>query len=118
MARPSKEPDERRTAFVRYRVTPEEKARLEAQAERAGLPLGEFARQAAERAQIVARVSRADFALTDQLRRLGVNLNQIAKHVNAGRTPPAYLERLCARVEDMLERLFDEEGGGRGPTGG
>jgi hypothetical protein len=118
MARPQKQATDKRPRVVSFRMTEEEHARLEAKAREAGQPIGEYARQAAEGGRIVARVSRVDFALTDQIRRLGVNLNQIAKHVNAGRSPPVYLERLCARVEAMLERLFDEEGGGRGPTGG
>lgn len=108
MARPRKQPASRRTAWISYRVTPEEKAAIQAQAAQAGFSIGDFSRQAAKKTRIVIQQSTADFESIDQLRRVGVNLNQIARAANAGGALPPYLERLCARIETLLDRLFDE----------
>lgn len=108
MARPRKQPASRRTAWISYRVTPDEKAQIQAQAEKAGFSIGDYSRQAVKKTRLVIKESAADFERVDQLRRVGVNLNQIARALNAGGTLPPYLERLCTRIETLLDRLFDE----------
>ncbi len=110
MARPRKPTQSKRCAWIGYRVTADDKARIVAQAERAGLRLGEYARRSALTTEIkIQPTPRADFETADQLRRLGVNLNQIARAVNTGGQLPAYLERLCERIETTLDKIFDED---------
>jgi hypothetical protein len=48
----------------------------------------------------------AEARLASALIRLGVNLNQIARHMNAGRSAPAYLEELILRIDRHLDELY------------
>ncbi|PJN94192.1 hypothetical protein CNY89_15975 [Amaricoccus sp. HAR-UPW-R2A-40] len=50
-------------------------------------------------------------ALATALLRLGVNLNQIARHMNAGRAAPSYLPALIEDIRRHVERLVDDEPG-------
>jgi hypothetical protein len=45
--------------------------------------------------------------------RIGVNLNQIARHMNAGREAPPDLSALIARVDGLLDQIY-----GSGDNGG
>ncbi len=80
---------QRQTAF-KVRLSVAERATLEAAAVRSGLTLGSYIRQVAlgsDTPRQVRRppVERAELArLLGQLGRLGGNLNQIARRVNAG----------------------------------
>jgi Bacterial mobilisation protein (MobC) len=47
------------------------------------------------------------------LLRLGVNLNQIARHMNAGRGAPPDLSALIARINALLDGIY-----GPGDNGG
>jgi hypothetical protein len=79
---------ERRTASLRSWVTAEEKKRLEAAAERAGAGLSEYIRELclrrAGKAPVVAGTRRNPLAksLADELRAIGINLNQLARIAN------------------------------------
>ena len=54
--------------------------------------------------------------LTTALLRIGVNLNQIAHHVNAGRsTPVVELSDLIARINATMDALDESGGAGQGP---
>ena len=52
-------------------------------------------------------------ALAVALLRLGVNLNQIARHMNAGRGAPPDLSALIARIDALLDQIY-----GPGDNGG
>jgi hypothetical protein len=53
-------------------------------------------------------IRRADPALLIELNRIGVNLNQIAKIVNTGRTPPYnMLEEALLRLNELMDQLQD-----------
>ena len=79
---------ERRTVSLRSWVTPEEKQRVEAEARAAGNGLSEYVRSALPRrggqTPIVAGTRRNPDAkrLADELRAIGINLNQIAHVAN------------------------------------
>ena len=105
MPRPTKE--NRRDRFKSFRFNDAEIARLRARARAAGCTLSSYVRARlleapgpepgpVERRKVHAlsaeatRRSEADFgrrALAEQMRRVGVNLNQIAKRMNAERIP-------------------------------
>lgn len=100
MARPRKDEHEKRNEVVRLRLTLAEHEHVRSQAETAGVTVSEFLRRRAL-GYIVpqARVRRgADPMLLNELNRIGVNLNQIARNQNSGRP-----ERLDAEV--VLDEL-------------
>jgi hypothetical protein len=115
MARPRKSPEDRRDARHILRLTDEERAQAEARASSYGLTLSEyFRRQALSRPLPERRAERqATAELTTALLRLGVNLNQIARHMNAGHSAPGDLPALIATIAQHLERLSDEPRGDR-----
>ncbi|WP_108676687.1 plasmid mobilization protein [Acuticoccus yangtzensis] len=125
IARPVKDPFEQRSAQVNIRLTAAERAVLEARAHAAGTSMTDFVRQAALGGKgkgrrktpepVPVALSESDFALRNELRRIGVNLNQIARVLNAdGVVPPEAL----AAVAEKLDRIFDRllEGGANGPA--
>ena len=74
--RPKKAAADRRTGQIRIRVTPREKARIEREAQEAGLSASDYLRRRALDRPVEARVDADARAL---LRRLGVNLNQLVR---------------------------------------
>lgn len=111
MPRPRKQAEQKRSRVIAFRVTDDEYAAVENKARKAEIDIGDFARHAVLRKRVTQRqtAAPADFEAVDQLRRLGVNFNQIARALNSGGgTPPQSFQRLCARVEALLGTLFAE----------
>lgn len=105
MARPRKDDDHRRTETVAFRVTPAERMQLENAAIAAGLSASEYARGQALKGRVVVQQSRTlDHAAFDELRRVGVNLNQLARIANQAGRVPRELARACAALERILVR--------------
>lgn len=113
VARPKKSPDELRDTYVQVRLTVRERAQLEQRAAAYGLTLSEYMRRTGNGRPLPAGVaeqhSRA--VLATALLRLGVNLNQIARHMNAGRFAPSYLPHLIEDIRGHVERLSRDEPG-------
>lgn len=112
MARPQKPEHERRSNGLNIRLTEIERVRAERSAAAYGVGLSEFFRRRALGHRLPAgQIDRQQMAeATAALLRLGVNLNQIAKHVNAGRgTPVQELSDLIARINSAMDSL-DESG--------
>ncbi len=70
-----------RSGRVHLRVSDREKDQFTAKAKAAGLGLSEYLRKAA---LDVGVIHKYDQAALHQLRKIGVNLNQIAHHLNSG----------------------------------
>jgi len=106
MARPTIDPAKKRTGGVRVPLSPVELAKLKAKADHAEMNVTAFVRAAALGQDVIVRKSSApDFLTRDELRRIGVNLNQIAKAMNASRDAlPASLISAC----EKLDLLFDQ----------
>ncbi len=79
--RPKKKKADLRTAQFRIRVTPREKDRIEHEAREAGLSSSDYLRRRALGEPVVAQ---ADAGAERQLRRVGVNLNQLVRAAHAG----------------------------------
>ena len=114
MARPRQ--GEVRDQRVNFRLTLEEALRLRERAARAGQSLSNYARAAALGA---AGSSRRDYsrpyamepASFHQIRLLGVNLNQIAKRLNAqDLPPPPQLAPLLADIQAALRKALAGHG--------
>ena len=108
MARPRKDPAAKRTETVRISLSPVEIATLKAKAERAQTNVTAFVRATALGTQIAVKPSApADFELRQELRRIGVNLNQIAKALNAGREGmPSSLAACCEKLDAIFDRML------------
>lgn len=107
MARPSLRPEERRDdRLPNLRVTAVERALIEEKAAAAGLTLVEYCRRAIFKSQVPPRRGTTDQALLVELNRVGVNLNQIAHRVNAGRNLPPDFPDVLADVREAIEKVL------------
>lgn len=108
MARPKSDPMKRRTEQLNLRLSPVELAALQSKADAAGTNLTAFTRAAAlSRKLPSAPVSSVDFETRQELRRIGINLNQIAKAMNARREAlPESLVATCAKLDSLFDRIM------------
>ncbi len=109
MARPKKLKEERLTKRLEIRLTATIYARLADAANDASMSLTDYARQQISNGQVIINQTRKlDHATFDQLRRLGVLLNQLTKTSNAtGKISPEIV-RLSKRIEKVLIQNIDD----------
>lgn len=105
MPRPKKQDGEGRTETIRARVTIAEKNHCLQQAALAGLSEAEYVRRRSIGYKVPPAPSKADAALLMELNRIGVNLNQLTKHANAGRDLPHSVHELLGEVKTLLEKV-------------
>ena len=110
MARPKKAPEEKRDLRVAFRLSAPDAESLGARAKAAGLSVGAYARMMALQGKVqVVQRREPDFELLDQLRRIGVNLNQLAREQHRrGHHDPDYLRALCTQIEGLLAQTIEE----------
>jgi hypothetical protein len=87
-------------------VTSTERALIEDRASKAGLTLVEYCRRAIFKSRIAPVRTSTDQALLVELNRVGVNLNQIAKRVNAGRNLPPDFPDVLAEVREAVRKVM------------
>jgi len=102
MTRPTKTDLERRSEQVKIRLTLSEVEHLRDQARKAGLSLAGFVRRRALALTVQPPPSRADAQLLAELNRIGVNVNQLARSANTGRTFAGDWQA----IEEELSRLL------------
>lgn len=109
MARPQKSPEERRTQQVNVALSPVEIAALQSKADEAKTTVTAFVRASALNKRVTVKKSDApDFMTRNELRRIGVNLNQIARALNEGRGHvPEDLSNVCNQLEALFDRWLD-----------
>ena len=102
--------------WISFRVTAEEHFQLTDKAQRSGMVPGDYARSRALRG--IARPKRhapatapifgdATRAVFHELRKQGVNLNQIAHHCNRNQVPPPHeVSELAKVIMALWERLL------------
>ncbi|PLU25733.1 MobC family plasmid mobilization relaxosome protein [Sinorhizobium medicae] len=106
MARPTKAPEERRTTSLPpVRVTEAEMAIVHAQAQAARLSVSDFLRQRAVVGTVTPRPTAGSDRLLVELNRAGVNLNQIARHLNSGGSVPSDLGHVLHQLYTVLEKV-------------
>jgi hypothetical protein len=107
MGRPKISPQDKRDCRTQVMFTMGERAELEARAHALGLTLSEYVRRRTLGVplppQSADRVTQDKLATS--LLRIGVNLNQITKHMNAGRHAPPELPALVATINTHLKIL-------------
>jgi hypothetical protein len=116
MARPTKSPTERRTEQVKIVLSPVELAQVKGKADRADTTVTAFVRAAALGKPVTVKQSTApDFMTRNELRRIGVNLNQIAHTLNAGLGhTPVELTSVCRKLETLFDRWLEHGSEDRG----
>ncbi len=108
-----------RDKHVSFRLNAEEHFKLIDKAQRSGMSVGDFVRarslQARKRkAREIEGASTlpAELNLAQQLRKIGVNVNQIAHHCNRFQVPPpAELGPLLADIRALLNAAWSRSGG-------
>ena len=105
IARPRITDPLKKSEAFRVRLTVEERATIEAKADKVGLSVSDYVRRCALSRKLPQPPAHGiDFEAKQELRRIGVNLNQITKAMNArGQVAPSSL----ASVTDQLEAIFD-----------
>lgn len=111
MARPKKDPTTRRTERVDVRVSPLELAQLQEKAATAKTTAADFVRASAlDQSFTVVQSTAPEFASRDELRRIGVNLNQIAKALNARQQAlPASLVSCCEKLDILFDQWLNHD---------
>jgi hypothetical protein len=108
MTRTRKNEDAKHTRRLIVRLTDEDQARIRANAQKAGLRLSEYVRRVAVDGQVVVRRETAyGMSLAFQLRKIGVNLNQLARAANSNGEIPPELAQLCGRMEILLDSVVE-----------
>ena len=103
MARPRKPPGELKTDTLAFRLSPAERLQIEHAASGAGITASEYARMQTLSGRVVVRPSHTlDHAAFDQLRRIGVNLNQLTRLAHQRESIPAGLPEILAAIEQLL----------------
>jgi len=114
MARPKKPDHERRDHNHAVRLSSLELAQIEHSASMAGMTITDFFRSRAlgHRIKSTTQIDRDQMdKATVALLRLGVNLNQLTKHVNAGRPAPVVeLADLITRINETMDALDESRG--------
>lgn len=103
-----------RDRHVSFRLSAEEHFKLMDKAQRSGMSVGDFlrarslqARKRKAREIEVAAPLPGELGLAQQLRKIGVNVNQIAHHCNRFQVPPpAELEPLLSEIRTILNAAW------------
>ena len=110
--RPQKSERERRSDHLNVRLTILERAKLDAEARRLGLPVSSYVRRLIGKRRLVEprHTPALSHAAIAALNRVGNNLNQLARHANAkgDLTPIArHLNQALSRLETAVEALLE-----------
>ena len=111
MARPTMAPEDRRDDQLNIRLSDRERVRLEYRAAALGITLAEYMRDRGLGYRLSRRAAdrQANAHALDTLNRLGVNLNQIAHHANAGwmtAGTDAALQTLLTEIQAAMRGLM------------
>lgn len=107
MARPRKPGDERRSCQIAIRLTPAERLRLDTAAAKAGLSITAYVRKQALRGRVLVRRTTAlpDRTL-EELRRLGIALNQLTKTAHTYRRIDPETGHIARNAEAFLAKAI------------
>lgn len=105
--RPPKAAAEKRSAEVKFHVTPDVKRRLQNEAIIAGTDLATYCREKVLTGQSPRHIPPAILAAVDELARQGNNLNQLARIANTQKGMDGIVMRLIGLIE-FYERLAAE----------
>ncbi len=109
MARPIKDDATKLShSLPSIRCTEAERNLIETNARKAGLSLSEYVRQMVLKGKIVIRESNCNLEAVHQIRKLGVNLNQQTRKLNATGIIPVELKSLWQKLDAVLDNMLGE----------
>jgi len=108
MSRPIKNIDEKLSSLLRVRCTSKEKETIALKADQLGLSVSEYIRHVALGRSVKIQEPKYGFELTQQVRKLGVNINQIARHFNSTHVMPEDFKRVLPKLEILLDKLLED----------
>lgn len=109
MARPTKDDaDKMSHTLPAVRCTASEKSLIQDRSKAAGLSISEYVRQMIFDGKVIVQESSFDFETAQQLRKLGVNLNQQTKKLNATGIMPNELKRIWQKLETVLDQMMEQ----------
>lgn len=109
MARPKKEIAEKQNRrFPTVRCTEKELSTLRSLSTKAHLTLSDFIRQKSLKGKVVVKksINPMNFALINELNKIGTNLNQIAKKANSTGEVSKSIENVNQKIEMVLDKLL------------
>ena len=92
---------------MRARCTNDEFSIIQDNAGKAGLSMSEYVRSMALYGRLTIKESTADFALINELRKIGVNINQQTRKLNTYAQLPAALPPLWDKLSTLLDRIIE-----------
>ncbi|QXV66309.1 plasmid mobilization relaxosome protein MobC [Mucilaginibacter sp. 21P] len=106
MGRPALQEEDKRTIQVNIRLTKEENDVICNYAQASAMTPANWIRQKAFTGRFPAiKLSPINAALYRELHKIGVNLNQAVKQLNAGKLSPAFLTILTALIKTQKDIL-------------
>lgn len=107
MARPPKHQDDRRSSILKIRVTTTEHDSLKREAAHAGYTVTEIARRKLLGERLTVRTSRhLPVDAYNELKKIGVNLNQMARRMNASpRVDPLDVQLVRHDIDRLMDLL-------------
>ncbi|MFD1257871.1 plasmid mobilization relaxosome protein MobC [Mucilaginibacter terrae] len=115
MARPKVPPSEKRSLKITFRVTERQRQRLLILADACGTKPGELVRTKVFKGHFPPmRLPRIDENTYVELKKIGINLNQLTRHANSGRLPLGIDKTLAAllRQEEKILRILLKDDSG------
>ena len=112
MPRPKMDMEARRSERLNPRFTPAERLEIESAAIGAGMSAYEYVRMQALRGRVIVRAApRARTCGLDELKRIGNNINQLARIANqTGHLPAASrLDHALGAIEQILARELEHD---------
>jgi hypothetical protein len=108
MARPRKGRDDQLSEMLRCRLRPAEYLRIRQAAQQANMSVSDYVRRMLLTGTVVIKKTRTlDPEVFDQLRRIGINLNQAVHKLHATGLIPPELARAAALVEAIVLGIAD-----------
>ncbi|AMR32725.1 hypothetical protein A0256_15485 [Mucilaginibacter sp. PAMC 26640] len=114
MSRPQLPKEQKRSIKITFRLAEKEKIKIEEAAKVCGLPVGIFIREKLLKSKFPEpKVAKVDLQTYQELKKIGVNVNQLARHANAGRLPTGILAILMKLIQQENKiinlLLYDRE---------
>ena len=103
------------TVPIQFYVTPKQKEKLDCAAEKAGITLSECLRRMIDKLKISEKPPIEFPKMIVELRRIGTNLNQIARALNAnGHFIPEDFSSVIDRLNETEDKLYEAFTPGKG----
>lgn len=109
MARPTKDDATKLShSLPSVRCTETEKQFITNNAQKAGITVTEYIRRMALKGKIVIKESNTNLEAVQQIRKLGINLNQQTRKLNATGVMPIELKVLWVKLDQVLDQLLKD----------